>query len=92
MFLIFDNYFVNLAHVDFIGQSIENPISEVGGDHGVELWIYLEGTGDPIRFPHEFRTTEHAEAYQVAVLRHACTKGVATREDLDYIFITTKPQ
>lgn len=87
MFLEFDNYFVNLAKVDFIGEA-----SEKASDDVWDLYIYMEDPdSDPILFRSGFIGLEHAKAFRQSVIRFACTTGLATGEDLDRIFLESMP-
>lgn len=87
MFLEFDNYFVNLAKVDNINPASESPDTDVWA-----LFIETDRPGsDPIPLRSGFKGLRHAEAFKRAVIRHACTTGLCTGEDMDQIFTATMP-
>jgi hypothetical protein len=87
VFLEFGNYFVNLAKVDDINPTSEFPDTDVW-----DLYIEMDRPGsDPIPLRSGFKGVEHAKAFKRAVLRHACTTGLCTGEDMDQIFAATKP-
>lgn len=86
MFLEFDEHFINLAKVDNIAVStdVDQPdvwelSIEMGDDLGDTIWL-REG----------FSSLAHAEAFKRAVIRHACTTGLCTGDDMDKIFKVTQ--
>lgn len=88
MFLEFGTYFINLAKVDFIGATAEDP------DAGVwDMFIYMDNPEtEPIRMMAGLEGLGHAAAFRQAVIRHACTTGLATEEDLARIYRQTLPE
>lgn len=87
MFLEFDGYFINLAKINNIKASTESWQTDVwdlsidmGSDDGETIWL-LKG----------FDGLAHAEEFRRAVIRHACTTGLCTGEDMDQIFLSTRP-
>lgn len=86
MFLEFDGYFINLARVVDIGFDSEE------GAGSWDLFVYLDipdAAAIPMRSG--FTGANHAEAFRRAVVRHACTTGLATEADLDRIFLESMP-
>lgn len=87
MFLEFDNHFINLAKVDRI-----NAASESQAEDKWDLFIEMDRPeSEPIRLRSGFVRLSHAQAFKRAVVRHACTTGLCTGEDMDQIFMATKP-
>lgn len=86
MFLEFDGYFINLAKVVDIGFD-----TDVGAGSW-DLFVYLDiPDAAAIRMRSGFTGASHAEAFRRAVVRHACTAGLATETDLDRIFLESMP-
>jgi len=79
MFLIFDDYFVNLANVRFIGPG-RSP-----GEQW-KLWIYQDDGGDNVLLPYGFDELDHSKRFVEAILRRAGTHGVCTGGDMDEIY------
>ncbi|MFD1211584.1 hypothetical protein ACFQ36_05965 [Arthrobacter sp. GCM10027362] len=87
MFLEFDGYFVNLAKVDDITPASEHP-----DEDRWDLFVELDDPESvPIPLRSGFLSLEHAETFRRALIRHACTTGLSTDEDMDRIFLETMP-